>query len=165
MPGKAWRLENDVNTDAIIPGRFLADWNKNPGKLKEHCFIDILPDFSRSVEKGDYIVAGTNFGCGSSREAAPIAIKMSGVNIIIAGSFARIFYRNCINVGVLALESAEASAKVQQGDILTVDIMTGVISNVTTGQAYSFKPVPPFLKEILDLGGLAPYIQKKLNIS
>ena len=164
MPGKAWRFENDVNTDAIIPGRFLADWNKNPQKLKDHCFIDLLPEFSGSVEKGDYIVAGTNFGCGSSREAAPIAIKMSGVNVIIAGSFARIFYRNCINVGVLALESPEASAKVRQGDILNVDIITGVINNVTTGQVYSFKPVPPFLKEILDLGGLAPYVQNKLNI-
>jgi len=164
VAGSVWKFGNDVNTDAIIPGRFLADWNKQPEKLKQYCFLDDRPEYSKEVQSGDYVIAGTNFGCGSSREAAPIAIKMSGVKIIIAASFGRIFYRNCINVGLLALESPEASENVEQGDKLEVDIAAGVIANTTTGRKYTFKPIPAFLKEIIDLGGLAPYVQKRLGI-
>lgn len=164
MPGSAWKVGNDINTDAIIPGRFLADWNKNPEKLKNYCFLDFWPEFTQGVQPGDYVVAGTNFGCGSSREGAPVAIKMTGVKIIIAKSFARIFYRNCINIGLLALESPDAANKIETGDQLEVDTASGVIRNITKNQTYTFAPIPPFLKEILNIGGLAAHVKKRLNI-
>ena len=165
MAGKAWKFGNDVDTDAIIPGRFLTDWNKTPEKLKAHCFADMNPGFASQVEAGDFVVGGRNFGCGSSREAAPVAIKMAGVKVMIAESFGRIFYRNSINVGLLALESPEASAGIAAGDLLEVDTGAGTIKNLTQGKSYKFKPVPSFLQQIIDAGGLAPYVKKRLGVA
>jgi 3-isopropylmalate/(R)-2-methylmalate dehydratase small subunit len=165
MAGRAWKFGNDLDTDAIIPGRYIANWNKEPEKLKHNCFADVRPEYAKEVRAGDYVVAGKNFGCGSSREAAPVSIKMTGVKIIIAETFARIFYRNCINVGLLALESAEAARGIDDANTIEVDAAQGVIRNITKGESYSFKPVPPFLQEILNVGGLGPYIQKRLGIT
>ena len=164
MGGKAWKFGDDIDTDAIIPGRFLANWNKQPEKLKAHCFADISPEFAAQVQAGDVVIGGRNFGCGSSREAAPIAIKMTGVKVVIAQSFARIFYRNSINVGLLALESPAAAAGIAMGDILEIDAAKGTIRNLTQQETYGFKPFPAFLQQILDLGGLAPYVKKRLGI-
>lgn len=165
MAGKAWKFGDDIDTDAIIPGRFLANWNKEPEKLRTNCFIDLAPEFAKQVSADDFVVGGTNFGCGSSREAAPIAIKMTGVKIVIADSFARIFYRNCINVGLLALESPAASAAIRHEDVLEVDSTAGVIRNLSTNEIYSFTPIPPVIQQILDLGGFVPYVKKRLGIS
>lgn len=165
MAGKAWKFGDDVDTDAIISGRYLANWNKTPEKLKEHCFADMNPTFASQVQAGDFVVGGRNFGCGSSREAAPIAIKMTGVKVVIAQSFARIFFRNSINVGLLVLESPEAAAGIAPGDVLEVDTASGTIKNVTRQQTYNFKPIPSFLQQILDLGGLAPYVKRRLGIA
>lgn len=164
MAGKAWRFGDDVNTDAIIPGRFLANWNKEPEKLKINCFADASPQFAASVQPGDFVIGGRNFGCGSSREAAAIAIKMTGVKVVIAESFARIFYRNCINVGLLALESPIAYAGISHGDVLEVNNAAGAIKNITRHESYSFTPIPTFVQEILNVGGLAPYVRKRLGI-
>jgi 3-isopropylmalate dehydratase small subunit len=164
MAGKAWKFGDDIDTDAIIPGRFLVGWSKNPEKLRENCFVDLMPEFAKKARAGDYVVGGKNFGCGSSREGAPVAIKMTGVNILIAESFARIFYRNCINVGLLALESPEGSNSIRHGDMLEVDAAEGIIRNITRNEIYTFKSVPAFLQEILDAGGMAPYVQKRLGI-
>lgn len=165
MAGKAWKFGDDVNTDAIIPGRHLANWNKTPEKLKPHCFGDVSPVFAAEVQPGDFIVGGRNFGCGSSREAAPMAIKMTGVRIIIAQSFARIFFRSAINLGLLVLESPEAAAAIAAGDLLEVDAAAGTIKNVTQQATYTFKPIPPSLQQLVDLGGLAPYVKKRLGIA
>jgi 3-isopropylmalate dehydratase small subunit len=165
VAGKAWKFGDDVDTDAIIPGRFLANWNKAPEKLKAHCFADLDPTFASQVQAGDMVVGGRNFGCGSSREAAPIAIRMTGVKVVIAQSFARIFYRNSINVGLLALESPTASAQIGAGDLLEIDTAAGTIRNLTRQQTYNFKPIPSFLQQILDLGGLAPYVKRRLGIA
>jgi 3-isopropylmalate dehydratase small subunit len=165
MASKAWKFGDDVDTDAIIPGRYLANWNKNPEKLREHCFADMSPTFASQVQAGDILVGGRNFGCGSSREAAPVAIKMTGVNVVIAQSFARIFFRNSINVGLLVLESPTASAEIVAGDALEIDADAGTIKNLTQQKTYNFKPIPSFLQQILDLGGLAPYVKKRLGIA
>lgn len=161
MAGRVWKFGDDVDTDQIIPGRYLADWNKHPEKLGQYCFADVRPEFAQNVKPGDIIVAGRNFGCGSSRESAPTAIKMAGVQLVIADTFARIFFRNCINIGLLVLESPEAARAVQEGDELELDPV-GKIRNLTQGTEYPCKPVPPFLQEILDAGGLKPYVQKRL---
>jgi 3-isopropylmalate/(R)-2-methylmalate dehydratase small subunit len=142
----------------------MANWNKHPEKLKDHCFADMQPEFAREVKPGDIIVAGSNFGCGSSRESAPVAIKMTGVNVVIAQSFARIFFRNAINIGLVALESQEASEKIGHGDSVRVNLEEGAIDNLTRHETYCFTPIPPFLREILDLGGLVPYVQRRLGI-
>ncbi len=136
--------------------------NQQPEKLKANCFIDLAPEFAKGVAVDDFVVGGANFGCGSSREAAPVAIKMTGVKIVIAESFARIFYRNCINVGLLALESSAASAGIRHGDVLEVDSAAGVIRNLSTRETYSFTPIPPFVQQVLDLGGLVPYVKQRL---
>jgi 3-isopropylmalate dehydratase small subunit len=165
MAGKAWKFGDDVDTDAIIPGRFLANWNKQPEKLKANCFADLNPSFASQVQAGDIVVGGRNFGCGSSREAAPISIKMTGVKVVIAHSFARIFYRNAINVGLLVLESPAAAAGTGAGNLLEVDAAAGTIRNLTQQQTYRFSPIPPFLQQIIDVGGLAPYVKKRLGIA
>jgi len=165
MAGRAWKFGNDVDTDAIIPGRFLTNWNKHPGRLKDSCFADARPEFAARVRPGDVVTAGRNFGCGSSREGAPLAIRMTGVRAVVAESFARIFYRNCINVGLLPLESPEAARDILDGDLVEIDALQGEIRNMTRNRTYSFKPLPPFLQEILDGGGLARYVQKRLGIT
>lgn len=163
--GRLWQFGDDIDTDAIIPGRFLVDWGKNPQKLRDHCFIDMLPQFAAQVQSGDYIIGGANFGCGSSREGAPVAIKLCGIDAIIAKSFARIFYRNCINIGLLALEAPVAAERIRPDDRIAVDIGQGIISNDSRNETYPFQPVPPFLKDILAAGGLTPYVMQRLSLS
>src|SRR3989339_273775 len=156
--GKVWKFEDDVNTDEIIPARFLN--TQDPRELAQHCMEDIDPEFSRKVSKGDIIVAGKNFGCGSSREHAQISIKASGVSCVIAESFARIFYRNSINMGLPILESKEASKKIKDGDILEISIKEGKIKNLTSHQTYSANPFPDFLLKIISSNGLLNYIKR-----
>lgn len=157
--GFVHRYADNVDTDVIIPARYLN--TSSHAELAAHCMEDIDRDFVSRVKEGDIIVAGKNFGCGSSREHAPIAIKASGISCIIAASFARIFYRNAINIGLAILECPEASADVKAGDELSVDFDSGVIQNLTTGKQYQAEPFPPFIQEIIQCGGLLNSLQKK----
>ncbi len=161
IQGKAWKFGNDVDTDAIIPARYLI--SSDPKFLADHCMEDADPEFAKKVKAGDIIVAGSNFGCGSSREHAPVSIKGAGLCCVIAHSFARIFYRNAFNTGLLILESPEASAGVRTGDELEVDIDGGTITNLTTHENYHTHPVPPFMQELIRVGGLIPYVQEQLS--
>ncbi len=157
--GKVWKFGKDVDTDVIIPARYLN--NSDPAALARHCMEDADPEFPNKVGKGDIIVAGKNFGCGSSREHAPIAIKAAGVSGVIAVSFARIFYRNALNIGLPIFESAEAAEKIAAGDYVQVDETTGVITNVTRNETYQAVPFPPFMQELIKAGGLVPYVAGK----
>ena len=157
--GKAFKYGANVDTDVIIPARYLN--TSSPDELAGHCMEDLDKTFVDRVEKGDMIVAGPNFGCGSSREHAPIAIKAAGVSCVIAPSFARIFYRNAINMGLPILECAEAAEAIQDGDRLDVDFDTGLISDLTTGQSWQARPFPPFIRKIIDAGGLMGTIEKE----
>ena len=157
--GKVFKYGANVDTDVIIPARYLN--TSDPAELAGHCMEDIDKSFVSRVKPGDIIVAGPNFGCGSSREHAPIAIKASGVSCVIAPSFARIFYRNAINMGLAIMECAEASAAVNDGDELSVDFDTGVIQDLTTGQTFQAKPFPEFIKKIIAADGLVGYIALK----
>lgn len=158
---KVWKYGDNVDTDVIVPARHLV--TSDPAELATHCMEDIDPDFAARVSKGDIIVAGENFGCGSSREHAPIAIKASGVSCVIARSFARIFYRNAINIGLPILECPEAVEGTERGDTLTVDFESGEIRNLTRGSRYQATPFPPFIREIMTAGGLIPYTKAKLS--
>ena len=158
--GRAWVYGDNVNTDVIIPARYL--FTTDPQELAQHCMEDLDPEFSRKVQPGDVIVAGRNFGCGSSREHAPIAIKASGVQCVVAASFARIFFRNAINVGLPILECPEASQAIRHGDQVEVDLATGVIRDLTTGQTFRARPLPEFVREIVEAGGLIPYARRRL---
>lgn len=160
MKGKAWRFGDDVDTDAIIPARYLN--TSDPDELATHCMEDADPDFASRVSPGDVIVGGKNFGCGSSREHAPIAIKAAGVSCVIASSFARIFYRNAFNMGLPIFESAAASASISTGDELEVKAAEGVILNLTKEQEYTFEPFPPFMVDLIQEGGLIPYLLKEV---
>ena len=151
LKGKVFKYGDDVDTDVIIPARFLV--TSDPNELKAHCFEDLDKDFVSKVESGDIVVAGTNFGCGSSREHAPIALKASGVSCVIAKSFARIFYRNAINIGRPILE-CEMVDKVNKGDNVTVDLKSGTVINVTSGEIFKAKPFPDFILDIIRRGGL-----------
>lgn len=157
--GKVFKYGANVDTDVIIPARYLN--TSDPAELAGHCMEDIDKTFVSRVKPGDIIVAGPNFGCGSSREHAPIAIKASGVSCVIAPSFARIFYRNAINMGLAIMECAEASAAVNDGDELEIDFDTGAIRDLTTGRNFQAKPFPDFIKEIIAADGLVGYITKK----
>lgn len=150
--GMVHRFGDNIDTDVIIPARYLN--TSRAEELAAHCMEDIDSNFSARVKAGDLMVAGRNFGCGSSREHAPIAIQASGIGCVIAHSFARIFYRNAINIGLPILECPEASADVQQGDELTIDFETGLIRNRTTGKSYQAEPFPPFIQNIISSGGL-----------
>ena len=161
MEGKVWRYGDHVDTDVIIPARYLNSFD--PAELASHCMVDLDPTFSQKVQAGDIIVGGKNFGCGSSREHAPIAIQASGVPVVVADSFARIFYRNGINIGLPLLEIGAEVEKIKAGDILRVDTATGVIENVTTGDVFQAHPLPGFVQEIARAGGLIPYIQKNMK--
>ncbi len=156
--GKVFRYGDNVDTDVIIPARYLN--TSDSRELASHCMEDIDPDFVKSVGKGDIIVAGRNFGCGSSREHAPIAIKESGVSCVIASTFARIFFRNSINIGLPILECPEASEEIKAGDKVSVDFTTGIIKDETTGKEYRAEPFPPFMQDLIAAGGLAPYIKE-----
>ena len=150
--GKVWRYGDNVDTDVIIPARYLNSFD--PKELASHCMVDIDADFVGRVKEGDIMVGGENFGCGSSREHAPMVIKESGIDCVIARSFARIFYRNAINIGLPILECPDASAGIDDGDEVTVDYDTGVITNVTKGQTYQAEPFPAFIKDMIQKGGL-----------
>lgn len=157
--GRAHRYKDDVNTDEIIPARYLHTTDRS--ELARHCMEDIDKNFVKKVKPGDMIVAGRNFGCGSSREHAPIAIKASGVSCVIAETFARIFLRNSINMGLSVIESAEASNRIRPRDLLRVDTERGIIRNVTRKESYRFEKYPPFMQRIVRAGGLMNSIRKK----
>lgn len=160
--GRAYRFGNDVDTDAIIPARYLS--TSDPEILKNHCMEDADPEFPGKVKPGDIIVAGKNFGCGSSREHAPIAIKAAGVSCVIASSFARIFFRNSFNMGLPIFESDEAAAAIAEGDTVEVDADSGVIRDLTTGRQYQARPIPAFMQELIADGGLMEHIRKRGSI-
>lgn len=161
MKGRAWKFGSDVDTDAIIPARYLN--TSDPAELAEHCMEDADPSFPPDFKTGDIFVAGKNFGCGSSREHAPISIKAAGVSCVIARTFARIFYRNAFNIGLPIFESPEAAEDVRDGDELAVDANSGTITNLTTGRTYKSAPVPPFMQEIIAAGGLINYVSNKIK--
>ena len=156
--GKTIQYGDNVDTDVIIPARYLNTSDKK--ELASHCMEDLDKDFVNKVSKGDVMVAGYNFGCGSSREHAPIAIKESGISLVIARSFARIFYRNAINIGLAILECSEAVDGISDGDMVRVDLDNGVIYNQTTGQSFQTQPFPAFIQKIITNGGLVASIQK-----
>ena len=155
--GKVWKYADNIDTDVIIPARYLNA--PEPSELARHCMEDIDKSFAGSVEAGDIMVGGWNFGCGSSREHAPVAIQASGVSCVIAASFARIFYRNSINIGFPILECPEASAAIMAGDIVSVDTETGIITDETTGETFEAKPFPPFIQNIIESGWLLSYLK------
>jgi 3-isopropylmalate dehydratase small subunit len=158
--GKAWKFGKNVDTDAIIPARHCN--TSIPSELAKHCMEDADPDFVHKLGRGDLIVADTNFGCGSSREVAPLTIKAAGVSAVIAKSFARIFFRNAINIGLPILESQEAVDGIQEGDEVEVEPAIGVIHNLTRNEKYLAEPFPDFLKRIVDKGGLLAYVEERL---
>ena len=159
--GNVFRFGDNIDTDVIIPARYL---NVSSGEeLAKYCMIDIDPEFVHKIHKNDIIVAGKNFGCGSSREHAPLCIKCAGISCIIAENFARIFYRNAINIGMPILECPEAAKEIQEGDSVTVDFSTGVITDENTGKTYQAQPFPPFMQELMQQGGLVEYTKKKLQ--
>jgi len=158
LKGKVWKYGNDVDTDVIIPARYLN--TSDPKALASHCMEDIDGTFASNVKSGDIIVAEDNFGCGSSREHAPMAIKAAGVSCIIANTFARIFYRNSINIGLPILECEAAVKGITNGDEVEVDIETGVIKNLTKDETYQAKGFPEFMKDIINAGGLVNYARE-----
>lgn len=161
VKGKVFKYGDNVDTDVIIPARYL---NVSSGEeLAKYCMIDIDKDFVKKMNKGDIIVATKNFGCGSSREHAPLAIKCAGVSCVIASTFARIFYRNSINIGMPILECDEAANDIKDGDEVSVNFDTGVITNVTTGKTYQSEPFPAFIKEIMADGGLVKHTSNKIS--
>lgn len=159
VQGKAIKYGNNVDTDVIIPARYLN--TTDPAELASHCMEDLDTTFAERMQKGDIIVAGSNFGCGSSREHAPIAIKASGISCVIAQTFARIFYRNAINIGLPIIECPEAAADISEGDKLEIDFDTGVINNRTKGVSYKGVPFPEFMQKIIAADGLIGYIGQK----
>ncbi len=158
--GKAHKYGDHIDTDVIIPARYLN--MTDPDELAGHCMEDIDSDFVSKVERGDVMVAGKNFGCGSSREHAPIAIKAAGIAAVIAESFARIFYRNSFNIGLPLIESAEAAAGISDGDGVEVSLEEGVVRNLTTGEEYAFAPITGIAAELLEVGGLRERVRQQL---
>lgn len=161
MKGRCWKFGADINTDLIIPGRYLN--TTDPVELAKHCMEDADPDFSSKVSEGDIILADKNFGCGSSREHAPIAIKAAGVACVIAKSFARIFYRNAFNLGLPVVVSPEAFDGSDENDTIEVHTQDGTITNVTKNKSFHAEPIPPFMQEIIDHGGLMGYVTAKTS--
>ena len=161
LRGRAWKYGDNVDTDAIIPARYLNV--STPEALAEHCMEDIDAGFVEKMQAGDMIVGGANFGCGSSREHAPLALKGAGVSCVIASSFARIFFRNAIDIGLPILECPEAVEGTETGQVLEVDLEQGTVTNLDTGQTFRAEPYPPFLMGIIEAGGLIPYTRAKLE--
>ena len=159
VTGKVYKYGDNVDTDVIIPARYLN--SPSPEELTKHCMEDLDPAFAAARHDGDIMVGGWNFGCGSSREHAPIAIQASGVACVIAASFARIFYRNAINIGFPILECPEAAAAVRSGDTVSVDYQSGVITDETTGETFRAAAFPPFIENIIAHGGLLKYLKDK----
>ena len=160
MQSKAWKFGDNVDTDVIIAARYLN--TSDSAFLAKHIMEDARPDFVQLISAGDIIVAGENFGCGSSREHAPVALKAAGVRCVIAKGFARIFYRNAFNTGFLILELPQAD-EINEGDTLTIDMQKGTITNLTQQKTYTFTPMPPFMNELLQAGGLIEYAKKTLG--
>ena len=158
--GQAWKFGNNIDTDLIIPARYLN--TSDPAELAKYAMEDADPEWVDKMNKGDFIVAGENFGCGSSREHAPIALKHAGVSAVIAKSFARIFYRNAINIGLPILESPEAAEEIKEGDEIEVDLASGAIKDITIGKTFKAQPFPEFMQKIIDKGGLINYLKSKL---
>ena len=157
--GRGFKYGDNVDTDVIIPARYLN--SSDPAELATHCMEDIDKEFVNKVQKGDIIVANKNFGCGSSREHAPISIKAAGVSCVIAETFARIFYRNAINIGLPIIECPDAAKEIEAGDEVEVNFDTGVITDVTTGKEFHAAPFPPFMQNIIAQGGLVNYVNAK----
>ena len=155
--GKVWRYGDNIDTDVIIPARYLN--TSNPQELAKHCMEDIDKTFVSGVKSGDIMVADNNFGCGSSREHAPVAIQASGITCVIAATFARIFYRNAINIGLPLLEVGDAVKKIKAGDVLSVDLESGEIINTTSGETIKATPLPGFIQDIARAGGLINYVK------
>ncbi len=163
LRGKVWKFGDNIDTDAIIPARYLN--TSDPEELARHIMEDADRDFSSKVKSGDIIIAGTNFGCGSSREHAPIAIKAAGIQAVVAKSFARIFYRNAFNIGLPIFESEDASQKIREGDEIQIDADKGIIKNITRNEEYTAKPIPLFMQELISAGGLIEWTKKKIKTS
>ncbi|MEE9508348.1 MAG: 3-isopropylmalate dehydratase small subunit [Anaerolineales bacterium] len=161
LRGKAWTFGKNIDTDAIIPARHCN--TSDPEELAKHCMEDADPSFIQRMRRGDLIVADTNFGCGSSREVAPISIRAAGVSAVIAKSFARIFFRNAINIGLPILESPDAVDGIKEGDEIEVEPATGTIRNLSQGTVFHAVPYPEFLQRIIDQGGLLPYVESRLT--
>ncbi|MFO7957886.1 MAG: 3-isopropylmalate dehydratase small subunit [Candidatus Brocadiia bacterium] len=158
MKGKCWKFGDDVNTDEIIPARYLNVIDE--AELAAHCMEGIDEDFADNAESGDIVVGGKNFGCGSSREHAPVAIKAFGIECVVARSFARIFFRNAINIGLPIVECPAAAAEAETGDVIEVDLSEGAVVNHTKNKSYDFEPFPAELQAIIDAGGLIPYAKR-----
>jgi 3-isopropylmalate/(R)-2-methylmalate dehydratase small subunit len=161
IKGHVWKFGANVDTDVIIPVRYLTSFD--PVELGKHCLEGIDPEFAHKVQAGDIIVAAENFGCGSSREHAPVAIKGAGVGCVIAATFARIFFRNALNIGLPIVESAEAAQRIEPGDMVEIDVSSGRIINHTKGETYQAEPFPPFVQELVAVGGLVPYVARRLR--
>lgn len=158
LEGKVWRYGDNIDTDVIIPARYLNTFD--PVELAKHCMVDIDESFAKNVKAGDIMVGGKNFGCGSSREHAPVAIKASGVPVVLAASFARIFYRNGINIGLPLLEIGDDVEKISANDVLKIDTSTGTIEDVTIGETFHAHPLPGFVQDIAQAGGLINYVKQ-----
>jgi len=161
IKGKVWKFKDNIDTDVIIPARYLN--TSDPKELALHCMEDYDSEFVKKMDKGDIIVAGKNFGCGSSREHAPIALKAAGVSCIIAKSFARIFFRNAINIGLPIFESEEIADQCSEEDLLKVDTSKGIIENINKERAYKLKASPDFIQNIISLGGLREYVKEEIR--
>ncbi len=161
LKGRVHRFGDDINTDEILPARYLN--TSDPQELARHAMEDADPEFVRKARPGDFVVAGKNFGCGSSREHAPVALKALGLSGVIAASFARIFYRNAFNMGLAIFESPEAAAAIRDGQEISVDVDSGIITDLGTGKKYPSHPLPPFMQELLADGGLMAHLKKHLE--
>lgn len=161
MSAKAWKVGNNIDTDLIIAARYLNDASDE--NMRAHCMQDVIPDYANTIAPGDVLVAGKNFGCGSSREHAPIAIKVAGTSCVIAESFARIFYRNAINIGLPIIESPQAAQAIDQGDELEINFEEGVIKNLTKNETYHFEKFPEFIQKIVEAGNLLNYVKEKVG--
>ena len=160
--GKVWKFGDNIDTDVIIPARYLV--TTDAGELAKHCMETIDPSFATRVQPGDILVGGRNFGCGSSREHAPVAIKGLGISCVIAKTFARIFFRNAVNIGLPILECPEAVEGVQPGEVMTVDTATGLVTDTATGKGFQAEPFPEFMQEIIAAGGLMNYVARQVGL-
>lgn len=163
LKGRTWKFGDNIDTDAIIPARYLN--TSDPKELAKHVMEDADKNFPSKMKAGDLIIANANFGCGSSREHAPIAIKAAGLQAVVAKSFARIFYRNSFNIGLPIFESDSAPDKISEGDEIEIDADKGVIRNITKNEEYTAKPIPPFMQELISAGGLIEWTKKRLKAS
>jgi 3-isopropylmalate/(R)-2-methylmalate dehydratase small subunit len=161
IKGKVWKFRDNIDTDVIIPARYLN--TSDPTELALHCMEDYDPQFTKKISRGDIIVAGKNFGCGSSREHAPIALKAAGLSCIIAQSFARIFFRNAINIGLPIFESEEIVDQCTEGELLEVDTVKGTIKNLSTNKVYRINLLPEFIQKVISIGGLREYVKEEVK--